>query len=179
MASEEPYSSDAESIQERFLCRTPKYHQEEGGQEGVCGEVGEETKKSKFLVTEDDHVDLSSLDRSVGSEAIASDVVENFVRPFPSLTHRTSRKWTVPTSPPPAPAGAWASWAAFQAHHGEAPITEEELGPVMDSLKKKVRSCGSLNGSWWRRTWRRRSRRPICANVKAKLLGKKLGGFTR
>ena len=43
---------------------------------------------------------------------------------------------------------------------GEAPITEEELGPVMDSLKKKVRSCGSLNGSWWRRTWRRRSRRP-------------------
>lgn len=48
----------------------------------------------------------------------------------------------------------------FKRITGEAPITEEELGPVMDSLKKKVRSCGSLNGSWWRRTWRRRSRRP-------------------
>lgn len=51
----------------------------------------------------------------------------------------------------------------FKRLTGEAPITEEELSPVMDSLKKKVRVRRPLNGSWWRRTWRRRSQRPSAA----------------
>ncbi len=33
-------------------------------------------------MTEDDQLDMSSLDRSVGGEAVTSDVVENFVYVF-------------------------------------------------------------------------------------------------
>ena len=161
MASEEPYSSDAESIQEEVPLSTPKYIKKKAVKK-VSAEKSEKTqKKSKFLVTEDDHVDLSSLDRSVGSEAIASDVVENFVRPFPSPHPQNESEMDRPDEP--ASSSSWGLGKLggfFKRITGEAPITEEELGPVMDSLKKKVRSCGSLNGSWWRRTWRRRSRRP-------------------
>lgn len=84
MASEEPYSSDAESIQEEVPLSTPKYIKKKAVKKVSAEKSEKKQKKSKFLVTEDDHVDLSSLDRSVGSEAIASDVVENFVRLFPS-----------------------------------------------------------------------------------------------
>ena len=113
MASEEPFSSDAESIQEEVPLSTPKYIKRKTAKKGSAEKTEKKQKKSKFLVTEDDHVDLDSLDRSVGSEAVASDVVENFVLVSTSLHPRTSPKWTVPTSPrSPAPAGVSASWAA-------------------------------------------------------------------
>ena len=161
MASEEPYSSDAESIQEEVPLSTPKYIKKKAVKKVSAEKSEKKQKKSKFLVTEDDHVDLSSLDRSVGSEAIASDVVENFVRPFPSPHPQNESEMDRPDEP--ASSSSWGLGKLggfFKRITGEAPITEEELGPVMDSLKKKVRSCGSLNDSWWRRTWRRRSRRP-------------------
>ena len=161
MASEEPYSSDAESIQEEVPLSTPKYIKKKAVKKVSAEKSEKKQKKSKFLVTEDDHVDLSSLDRSVGSEAIASDVVENFFRPFPSPHPQNESEMDRPDEP--ASSSSWGLGKLggfFKRITGEAPITEEELGPVMDSLKKKVRSCGSLNGSWWRRTSRRRSRRP-------------------
>ena len=52
---------------------------------------------------------------------------------------------------------------------GETPITEEELTPVIDSLKKKLVEKNVAT----------EIAEAICGNVKAKLLGKKLGGFTR
>ena len=161
MASEEPYSSDAESIQEEVPLSTPKYIKKKAVKKVSAEKSEKKQKKSKFLVTEDDHVDLSYLDRRDGSEAIATDVVENFVRPFPSPHPQNESEMDRPDEP--ASSSSWGLGKLggyFKRITGEAPITEEELGPVMDSLKKKVRSCGSLNGSWWRRTWRRRSRRP-------------------
>lgn len=141
MASEEPYSSDAESIQEEVPLSTPKYIKKKAAKKGPAEKSEKKQKKSKFLVTEDDHVDLNSLDRSVGSEAVASDVVENFVRPSTSPHPQNESEMDRPEEP-----AATSSWGLgklggfFKRITGEAPITEEELGPVMDSLKKKVRS---------------------------------------
>ncbi|KAK8821909.1 hypothetical protein WA538_000007 [Blastocystis sp. DL] len=160
MASEEPYSSDAESIQEEVPLSTPKYIKKKAVKKVSAEKSEKKQKKSKFLVTEDDHVDLSSLDRSVGSEAIASDVVENFNE---SEMDRPDE---------PASSSSWGLGKLggfFKRITGEAPITEEELGPVMDSLKKKLVEKNVAT----------EIAEAICANVKAKLLGKKLGGFTR
>ena len=57
----------------------PKYIKRKGNKKGASEK---KQKKSKFLVTEDDQLDMSSLDRSVGGEAVTSDVVENFVYVF-------------------------------------------------------------------------------------------------
>lgn len=51
---------------------------------------------------------------------------------------------------------------------GETPITEEELTPVIDSLKKKLVEKNVAT----------EIAESICENVKTKLLGKKLGGLT-
>ena len=165
MASEEPFSSDAESIQEEVPLSTPKYIKKKAAKKGSAEKSEKKQKKSKFLVTEDDHVDMDSLDRSVGSEAIASDVVENFV--LPSTPHHPQNESEMDR--PEESTTSNSSWGLgklggfFKRLTGETPITEEELSPVMDSLKKKVRVRPSLNCSLWRRTWRRRSRRPSAA----------------
>lgn len=39
----------------------------------------EKKKKSKFLVSEDDNVDINSLDRNSENASVTRDVVENFV----------------------------------------------------------------------------------------------------
>ena len=39
----------------------------------------EKKKKSKFLVSEDDNVDINSLDRTSETSSVTRDVVENFV----------------------------------------------------------------------------------------------------
>ena len=36
-------------------------------------------KKSKFLVSEDDNLDMSDLDRSAGGSSVTTGIVENFV----------------------------------------------------------------------------------------------------
>lgn len=57
----------------------------------------------------------------------------------------------------------------FKRLTGETPITEAELTPVVDSLKKKLVEKNVAT----------EIAEAICGNVKEKLLGKKLGGFTR
>lgn len=76
LASEEPVSSDTDSREDDIPHSVPKYIKRKGNKKETSEK---KQKKNKFLVTEDDQVDMSSLDRSVGGETATSDIVENFV----------------------------------------------------------------------------------------------------
>ncbi|KAK8801309.1 hypothetical protein JH06_4148 [Blastocystis sp. subtype 4] len=156
LASEEPVSSDTESRDEDAPHSVPKYIKRKGNKKGASEK---KQKKSKFLVTEDDQLDMSSLDRSVGGEAVTSDVVENFNESeMDRQEETTTSSW-----------GLGKLGGFFKRLTGETPITEDELTPVVDSLKKKLVEKNVAT----------EIAEAICGNVKEKLLGKKLGGFTR
>ena len=67
----------------------------------------------------------------------------------------------------------------FKRLTGETPITEDELTPVVDSLKKKVDAQEGVDMQLVEKNVATEIAEAICGNVKEKLLGKKLGGFTR
>lgn len=64
----------------------PRYISKKSQKKEPKSKAPKKEKKSKFLMDDDD-VDVDSLDRSVGGESTASDVVENFVSFSSSSPH--------------------------------------------------------------------------------------------
>lgn len=80
MATEEPFSSDTE-VEETNLedkPKVPRYIRNK--KTATVKEKSKTQKKKKFVFGgEENESDMDSLDRSIGGDSVASDVVENFV----------------------------------------------------------------------------------------------------
>lgn len=91
-------------------------------------------------MSEDDNLDMSDLDRSVGGSSVTTDVVENFVASSLSSYLQNESEMDRPDEPTSTSNWGLGKLTGFMKRLvGETPITNEELTPVIDSLKKKVR----------------------------------------
>lgn len=72
--------------EEENMRPVPRYISKKSQKKESKSKAPKKPKKSKFLMDDDD-VDVDSLDRSVGGESTASDVVENFVAVPSSSPH--------------------------------------------------------------------------------------------